>query len=119
VPDERLALGIQLRLPAAVRLRAEGLYVGDQVLANDAANAQPTLDAYTVVNARLSWAVSAWRRGSDAGRGLEVYVDARNLLDERYATRGIYAFDFSTFANDVFLTPAPGRRVLGGVEWRF
>ena len=48
-----------------------------------------------------------------------VFAELRNVFDEEYATRGIYAFDFSTFLNEVFLTPAPGRRFLGGVGWEF
>jgi outer membrane receptor protein involved in Fe transport len=47
-----------------------------------------------------------------------VFAEARNLLDEEYATRGIFAFDFSTFTSAAFVTPAPGRRYLAGVTWR-
>jgi iron complex outermembrane receptor protein len=112
VPEERLSLGIDARLPRSFGLRASVLHVGEQVLDNDDANAVDPLDAYTVLNARLSWSTSS-------DRPLTLFVDARNLLDEEYATRGIYAFDFQTFRNETFLTPAPGRRVMGGVEWRF
>ena len=111
VPEERLSLGFDAELPRALGLSASVLYVGEQVLDNDDANAAGRLDAYTVVNARLSW--------SPAARAFEVFVEARNLFDESYATRGIFALDFQTLANTVFLSPAPGRRVMGGVEWRF
>ena len=87
------------------------------MLSNDQANGQPKLDAYTVVNARVRFV--AWG-GRGAGDGaLELFAEVRNLLDEEYATRGVYAFDFSTNDFDTFLTPAPGRRVFGGVDWRF
>jgi outer membrane receptor protein involved in Fe transport len=89
------------------------LHVGEQVLANDDANTQAPLADYTVLDARLTW--ESERRV----RGPRLFVEVSNLLDEAYSTRGIYAFDFSTFQNDVFYTPAPGRRVTGGVEWRF
>ncbi len=65
---------------------------------------------------RLSWSPSFSASRAD---GLTFFAELLNLFDEEYATRGIYAFDFSTFQNDVFLTPAPGRRFLAGVEWRF
>ena len=71
-----------------------------------------------MVNARLSWSPARGRKGAPA-KGLSLFVAARNLFDDEYATRGIFAFDFSTFQNDIFLTPAPGRRVLGGLEWGF
>jgi outer membrane receptor protein involved in Fe transport len=47
-------------------------------------------------------------------RSFELFVEGRNLGDEEYATRGIYAFDFSAGANSVFVTPAPGRRWFAG-----
>ena len=119
VPGERFSLGVNAYLPAGFGLRLEGLWVGEQVLANDEANDQPRLDAYSVVNARLSWSVGELRRGraSSAIDGMTLFVEARNLLDSAYATRGIYAFDFSTFRDEIFLTPAPDRRVLAGLRW--
>ena len=118
VPAWRLAAGLDATLPQGFGLRADALYVSSQVLDNDSANAQPELPAYTVVNLRASWGRGL---GGDAAarRGrIELFVESRNLLDESYATRGIYAFDFSTFTNAEFVTPAPGRRYLAGVSWR-
>ncbi len=109
VPEERLSVGLDVSLPLDLDLRAVALHVGDQVLDNDDANGAARLDAYAVVNARLTWSPGA----------LALFLDARNLFDERYATRGIFAFDFQTFTNATFVTPAPGRRVMGGLEWRF
>jgi iron complex outermembrane receptor protein len=118
-PEERATAGVDLDLSATLALRAEGLHVGDQVLQNDDANEQQKLDSYDVVNLRATWRPGARRAGAGRVRGLMVYAEARNVLDEKYATRGIYAFDFSTFVNEVFVTPAPGRRWLGGVGWEF
>jgi outer membrane receptor protein involved in Fe transport len=71
-----------------------------------------------VVNVRLSWERALSRAaGSSAGR-VGLFAEAKNAFDETYATRGIYAFDFSTFTNETFVTPAPGRRYLVGVTWR-
>ncbi len=116
VPRERLAAGLDLDLPAGLTLHADALYVGEQILDNDDANSQPQLDAYTVVNARLHWelsSVTAWRGAP------RLFFETRNVFDEEYATRGIYAFDFSSGMNDAFFTPAPGRRHAGGAEWDF
>jgi len=118
VPEFRASAGIDAGLPAGLSIRADGLYVSDQVLDNDAPNAQAELPSYTVVNVRLAWERALSRAaGSRAGR-LGLFVEARNAFDEVYATRGIYAFDLSTLTNDTFVTPAPGRRYLLGVTWR-
>ncbi|HEX4824629.1 MAG TPA: TonB-dependent receptor [Candidatus Polarisedimenticolaceae bacterium] len=114
VPKWRLAAGVDAALPRGFGLRADALYVGSQVLDNDPENAQQRLPDYTVVNVRLSWERSL---GTKRGR-VQVFASALNLLDETYATRGIYALDFSTFVNEVFVTPAPGRRYLAGIGWR-
>jgi hypothetical protein len=85
----------------------DGLYVGDQVLDNDAANAQAGARAYTVVNARLSWERALSRAPASRAGRIALFAEARNALDEIYATRGIFAFDFTTFTDATFVTPAP------------
>ncbi len=118
VPKWRLAAGIEASLPHGFGVRADALYVGSQVLDNDPSNSEERLAAYTVVNLRVGWERGL---GSNAGsrRGtLGLFVAAENLFDEAYATRGIYAFDFSTFVPAEFVTPAPGRRYLAGLTWR-
>jgi iron complex outermembrane receptor protein len=118
VPRYRVAAGIEAELPAGFRLRADALAVSSQVLDNDAGNTQAKLDGYAVANLRLAWERPLSRAaGSHAGR-LGAFVEVRNLFDSSYATRGIYAFDFQTLSNAVFVTPAPGRRYLLGVSWR-
>lgn len=102
VPETRLAVGVDADLTENVTLRLDALYVGSQVVDNDPANEQPKLEAYTVANARVSW----------SGESLRLFAEARNLLDEEYATRAI-------FAGDAFFTPAPGRRYLAGASWVF
>jgi iron complex outermembrane receptor protein len=118
VPRERLSAGIDAKMPAGFTLRADGLFVGEQVLDNDEANSGPTLPSYTVMNLRLLWSAASLGGGS-ASKGLTLFVEVRNLFDLRYATRGIYVFDFGTAENLVYVTPSPERRWLGGVEWRF
>jgi len=116
VPGERLSIGMNLDLPAGLALHGDALFVGQQVLDNDDANAQPELDDYVVVNARVVWRLADV---TTERNGLRLFAEARNLLDEEYATRGIYAFDFSSGMNDSFFTPAPGRRYEFGAGWDF
>lgn len=116
VPDWTLSAGFEFTLPAGIGLDLEGLHVGEQVLDNDDANAQSALPSYTVANARLSWSPAF--AGARKPKPLTFWVEATNLFDRIYATRGIYAFDFTTFSSSVFVTPAPGRRILFGIDWR-
>lgn len=104
VPGLRTAAGVDVRLWKTLQLHADALHVGSQVLDNDQANQAPELPAYTLVSARLSW---------QAHRNVVLFAEGRNLFDERYTTRGIYAF------GDVFITPAPGRRWFGGATLTF
>jgi iron complex outermembrane receptor protein len=120
VPRERVSVGLDADLPAGVSLVADALHVGEQVLDNDVGNSQDRLDSYTVVNSRVSWTPRTGKAGGARGRDRwTVFVEAKNLFDRKYATRGIWAFDFLEGASRIFLTPAPGRRYLAGMEWRF
>jgi iron complex outermembrane receptor protein len=123
VPTERLAVGLKAELPHDLSLRVDALAVGEQRLDNDDANEQPPLDAYVVVHARLGWTPAAWRRAASSERGgaTTLFIEVRNLLDREYATRGIHAFNFApeVLGPDTFFTPAPGRRWLTGVGWRY
>jgi len=118
VPNWRVAAGIDAALPLGFGIRADALYVGSQVLDNDPSNSQPRLDAYTVVNLKLGWERPLGSAAGSRKGTLGLFVAAENLFDERYATRGIYAFDFSTNTQEDFVTPAPGRRYLAGLSWR-
>jgi iron complex outermembrane receptor protein len=121
VPESRLSAATEFFLPRGVGLRVDFLHVGEQVLSNDDTNGQERLDGYYVVDARLAWkALDHAGAGAETGgarpavRSFELFVEGKNLADQDYATRGIYAFDFSTSANSVFVTPAPGRRWFAG-----
>ena len=111
VPNWRLAAGVDASLPKGFGVRADGLYVGSQVLDNDPSNLQPRLAAYTVVNLRAGWERELGSGAASHKGVLGLFVAAENLFDELYATRGIFAFA-------EFVTPAPGRRYLAGLTWR-
>jgi iron complex outermembrane receptor protein len=123
VPGATAYLGVDGSLPGRVGLRVEARWVGEQWLEGDERNERRRLGAYTVVNLRVSWV--AWvpgveKRGRAGGRGgVELFAEVGNLLDEAYATRGIWAYDFLAGAESAFLTPAPPRTWLGGVAWKF
>jgi iron complex outermembrane receptor protein len=118
VPKVRVGAGIDAGLPKGFGIRADALYVGSQVLDNDVDNTEAKLDAYTLVNLRLGWERPLGEGKGVRGSRVGLFVEAKNLFDEKYATRGICAFDFSTFTSADFVTPAPGRRYLAGVTWR-
>jgi iron complex outermembrane receptor protein len=122
VPELRAAAGFDASLPAGFGIRADALYVGAQVLDNDPENQRTKLSAYTVVNVRVGWeralGSSAGSPPTSRGGRLGLFVEAKNFFNEPYATRGIFAFDFSTSTFEDFVTPAPGRRYLAGLTWR-
>lgn len=121
VPSSRFSETTELLFPHGIDLRVDFLHVGEEVLSNDDANGQERLDGYYLVDARLAWnpfdhlGAGTWSGGArPTVRSFELFVEGKNLGDQEYATRGIYAFDFSTSANSVFVTPAPGRRWFAG-----
>jgi outer membrane receptor protein involved in Fe transport len=127
VPRDRLGATIDVFAPRGVRGRVDYLHSGSQVLSNDDANGQERLDAYDVVNARVTvrpYETLRPRGGSTSQSPriwttLELFVEGRNLFDEAYATRGIYAFDFANNVNSIFVTPAPGRTYAAGLSMSF
>ena len=122
VPKNRFSGSAEMGFPKGWSGRLAVLAVGDQVLSNDQANTEPRLASYVVVNARIDWRPGGASPGPrpsathDFLGALELFIEGRNLLDEEYATRGITAFDFSTFSNQVYLTPAPPRSFVAGLS---
>lgn len=104
VPMHRLNGTVTYRPLVGLEVSLDGQYVGRQVLLNDEANqvAFRIQDAF-VLNARASY---TWKRFTWFLRG-------NNLTDKKYETFGILS------GGDVFLMPAAGINVLGGVTIRF
>lgn len=106
VPRLKVSARVECPLAAGWKIGLQDIYVGDQALTSDLANKAPLLSPYNLVNARVSLSRGRWT----------AFAQANNLLDREYSTRGIYAFNFSSFAFDEFYTPAPGRSLFSGVE---
>jgi iron complex outermembrane recepter protein len=109
IPRMKYSARLEATLPHGWKAGLQDIYVESQFLTSDLANQAPQLPPYNVLNARVSCARGRW----------EAFAQAANLLDRSYSTRGIYAFNFSTFAFDQFYTPAPGRSISGGVLFHY
>ncbi len=109
IPRLKYSARLDLDLPQGWKAGLQEIYVEHQVLTSDLANQAPLLSPYNVLNARVS---------CDRGRW-EAFLEAANVLDRQYSTRGIYAFNFATFAFEPFYTPAPGRNIFGGLRFRY
>jgi outer membrane receptor for ferrienterochelin and colicins len=109
VPRDTANLGWRYAPDAGFNASVVGRYVGSAFL--DDANLQ-RLDDFTTVDLRVGY-----RHGA-----LYLYVEAFNLLDERYASTG-YVLDYQTsdggFGRETYLYPAPGRSVQAAVQWTF
>lgn len=108
IPRLKLSAGVTIPIHTSWSVGIQDIYVGSQVLTSDLANVAPELDPYNLLNARVAYTWGHW--------GAFAQID--NLLDSDYSTRGIYAFNFSSFAFDEFYTPAPGRNAYVGVSWK-
>jgi len=109
IPTMKYSAGLEIVLPDGWKVGLQDIYVGSQVLTSDLANVSDKLDPYNLLNARIRLERSRWT----------AWAQIDNVLDREYSTRGIYAFNFSTFAFDQFYTPAPGRSFLAGVSLRY
>ena len=87
------------RLAEDVVLFAEAVYTGDQVIGGDYGNDFRPLEAFTVVNAAITWEKQGWQLGAR--------VD--NLLNEAYNASASVGFDESFTPQPAFF-PAPERR---------
>lgn len=81
IPAQRIKLGIDAAVGAALRLGATLSVVGNQYFFGDESNSNAPLPGYVVVDLHSSYQLS---------RRLELFVHMDNLLDAHYATYGIY-----------------------------
>lgn len=107
VPLNRVYGRLRVRPLDGLELSVDGTYVGQQVLLNNETNQTSfRVQDYFVLNAQASY---TWKY-------FTAFVQGFNLTDAKYETYGIYAFDPRTFANGVFLMPAPGVNFLAGLR---
>ncbi len=104
VPRNRLGLGINVYPIEGLTFSLEGLYVSEQFLNGDEVNMSKPLDAYGVMNGRVSY-----RRGP-----LTVFLQGNNITDAEYEVWGVV-----DFSGTRFLMPAPGANFLAGVSLEF
>jgi len=104
VPMHRLFGSVTARPLDGLEIALDGQYVGKQVLLNNEANVTTfrVQDAF-VLNARASY---TWK-------WCTLFLQGNNLTDARNETYGILSGGL------VYLMPAPGINVLGGVRIRF
>jgi outer membrane receptor protein involved in Fe transport len=103
VPRNRLGLGINVYPIEGLTFSLTGLYVSEQFLSGDAANVIKPLDAYGVMNGRVSY-----RRGP-----LTLFLQGNNITDAEYEVWGIPS------RGTRFLMPAPGANFLAGAVLEF
>jgi outer membrane receptor protein involved in Fe transport len=95
---------VNFRPLQGLEIGVTGLYVSRQVLLNDEANQSyyRLQDAFTVnMQASYTW------------KWLRFFVQGNNLTNQHYETYGIVS------GSTIFVMPAPGINVFGGVTVRF
>ena len=104
VPRHRVNGTVTVRPLTGMELSLNGQYVSRQVLLNDESNSSffRIQDAF-ILNASASY---TWKQ-------FRWFIQGNNLTDKKYQTFGILS------AGDVFLMPAAGINVLGGVTIRY
>ncbi len=98
VPEWTGAVGLEWQPADAWVLTVAGNYVGERGDGNDFSNQNPKIDAYQVVDAKLSY-----YQGS-----LQLYAGVNNIFDEVYAA--------SVYSNQYY--PMPTRNYYAGVAYR-
>lgn len=104
VPRNRLGLGINIYPIEGLTFSLNGFYVSEQFLSGDGANMSKPLDAYGVMNGRVSY-----QRGP-----LTLFLQGNNITDAEYEVWGVVAFGGTRF-----LMPAPGANFLAGAILEF
>jgi iron complex outermembrane receptor protein len=108
-PEHRVSARLTLRPAEGWSATAQGLCVSGQTLFGDEADAEPPLPAYCTLDLG----------GSFERRGLRLFVKGSNVLDRRYASRGILSTDPASWSAARFVVPASGASVFAGASFRF
>lgn len=101
VPQYSANFGADYRFQKAFLLALTAYWTGEKYLDSDFANKHEKMDAYWVVNSRLSYTY----------KSLTAYVGINNIFNEKYSEYGILGFgDIKNFY------PAPERNFYGGLK---
>jgi outer membrane receptor protein involved in Fe transport len=103
VPRHQASTGIMAKFLGRYHISLTGRYVGSRFVGSDTANALSPLKPYFVMDGRMAYEV----------KNLEVYLQANNMLGERYST---YA---SSFGTTKYFYPAPEENYNLGINIMF
>lgn len=104
VPEWKGNVGLNVQPLEKLTTGLRYTYVGKRYAGGDTGNSFAKLDSYETVDLSVNYA---------ATKALEIFADARNIFDEKYAE---FAFDYG-FIDGYY--PLPGVAYYGGVRVRF
>ncbi|NJB68118.1 iron complex outermembrane receptor protein [Desulfobaculum xiamenense] len=104
VPENTVSAGLDWQIIKPLTFSLSGTWVSDQYRGSDTGNEYDRLNAYTVVDTKLTYRYS---------ERLTLFCGVNNLFDELYSTLA-YA---SSWSVDDY--PMPERNFFGGMEWTF
>lgn len=114
IPERLLNAGIEVNPTARLAIGVGVQHASRHHLRGDEANLAPSINGYTIVSARASFRV---------GERVTAFVNAENVLDEDYATFGVFGEAAEVLGDDFedsrFLSPGAPRAAWAGVEVRF
>ena len=114
IPERLLNAGIEANPTTRLTIGAGLQHASRHHLRGDEANRAPSIDGYTLVSARASYRI---------GEQVTAFVTAENVLDEDYATFGLFGEADEVlgdeFEDSRFLSPGAPRAAWAGVEVRF
>ncbi|MCY3813868.1 MAG: TonB-dependent receptor [Gammaproteobacteria bacterium] len=114
IPERLLNAGIEANPTARLTIGAGLQHASRHHLRGDEANLAAAIDGYTLISARASYRV---------GERVTAFVNAENVLDEDYATFGVFGEADEVLGDDFedsrFLSPGAPRAAWAGVEIRF
>jgi iron complex outermembrane receptor protein len=112
VPEHLLGAGATLALTGGFNVSVDVRYQSSQFLRGDEGNLNAPLSGYTVVNAGVEWEISPT---------LTTFAQIDNLLDEDYATFGLYGAADEVLGDEFddprFVSPAAPRSAWIGIRW--
>jgi iron complex outermembrane receptor protein len=110
VPNNLLAVNLDLTLLQPLHLLANLKYIGDSYLSQDFNNNTEKLDAYTVLDLLLRY------KSNIDKTQLTAFIGVMNLFDEEYSTHGT---DNESWGGVNTFFPSPGRKFYTGISARF